>query len=143
MNMVNQAIGMIDIAEKQGHALLKCDSVEEAEKLVNVISPDDILKKSGADILRIWVAASNYSEDLRIDYTILEQHADAYRKIRNTFRYILGNLRDEFSENDFNKINYDELCELDKLMLHKIYLLNDNLYYPTNHPLELQYPSHL
>ena len=56
----------------------------------------------------------------------MEQHADAYRKIRNTFRYILGNLRDEFSENDFNKINYDELCELDKLMLHKIYLLNDN-----------------
>ena len=97
-----------------------------SKSLGNVISPDDILKKYGADILRIWVAASNYSEDLRIDYTILEQHADAYRKIRNTFRYILGNLRDEFSENDFNKINYDELCELDKLMLHKIYLLNDN-----------------
>ena len=56
----------------------------------------------------------------------MEQHADAYRKIRNTFRYILGNLKDEFSEIDFNKINYDELTELDKLMLHKIYLLNDN-----------------
>ena len=97
-----------------------------SKSLGNVISPDDILKKYGADILRIWVAASNYSEDLRIDYTILEQHADAYRKIRNTFRYILGNLRDEFSENDFNKINYNELCELDKLMLHKIYLLNNN-----------------
>ena len=78
-----------------------------SKSLGNVISPDDILKKYGADILRIWVAASNYSEDLRIDYTILEQHADAYRKIRNTFRYILGNLRDEFSENDFNNINYD------------------------------------
>ena len=97
-----------------------------SKSLGNVISPDDILKKYGADILRIWVAASNYSEDLRIDYTILEQHADAYRKIRNTFRYILGNLKDEFSENDFNKINYSELCELDKLMLHKIYLLNES-----------------
>ena len=68
-----------------------------SKSMGNVISPDEILKKYGADILRIWVAASNYSEDLRIDYTILEQHADAYRKIRNTFRYILGNLNDQFS----------------------------------------------
>ena len=61
----------------------------------NVISPEDILKKYGADILRIWVAASDYTEDLRIDYSILEQHAESYRKIRNTFRYILGNLNDK------------------------------------------------
>ena len=97
-----------------------------SKSLGNVILPDDILKKYGADILRIWVAASNYSEDLRIDYTILEQHADAYRKIRNTFRYILGNLNDEFSQTDFNKINYLELSELDQLMLHKIFLMNEN-----------------
>ena len=79
-----------------------------SKSMGNVISPDEILKKYGADILRIWVAASNYSEDLRIDYTILEQHADAYRKIRNTFRYILGNLNDEFSQIDFNNINYND-----------------------------------
>ena len=83
-----------------------------SKSMGNVISPDEILKKYGADILRIWVAASNYSEDLRIDYTILEQHADAYRKIRNTFRYILGNLNDEFSQIDFNNINYNDLSEL-------------------------------
>ena len=97
-----------------------------SKSLGNVISPDDILKKYGADILRIWVAASNYSEDLRIDYTILEQHADAYRKIRNTFRFILGNLKDEFVKTDFSKVNYSDLSELDRLMLHKIYLLNNN-----------------
>ena len=97
-----------------------------SKSMGNVISPDEILKKYGADILRIWVAASNYSEDLRIDYTILEQHADAYRKIRNTFRYILGNLNDEFSQIDFNNIDYYDLSELDQFMLHKIYLLNES-----------------
>ena len=50
-----------------------------SKSLGNVISPEEILKKYGADILRIWVAASNYAEDLRIDHKILEQHADAYR----------------------------------------------------------------
>ena len=61
----------------------------------NIIAPEDILKKYGADILRAWVAASDYAEDLRIDYSILEQHAESYRKIRNTFRFLLGNLRDQ------------------------------------------------
>ena len=70
----------------------------------NVISPDDILKKYGADILRIWVSSSDYAEDLRIDYSILEQHAEAYRKIRNTFRYLMGNLNDKFIEIDFKNI---------------------------------------
>ena len=58
----------------------------------NVIAPEEILKKYGADILRIWVASSNYAEDLRIDYSILDQHSDSYRKIRNTFRYLLENI---------------------------------------------------
>ena len=46
--------------------------------------------KYGADILRLWVASSDYAEDLRIDHLILEQHAESYRKIRNTFRFMLG-----------------------------------------------------
>ncbi len=92
----------------------------------NVISPDDILKKYGADILRIWVASSNYAEDLRIDYSILEQHAEAYRKIRNTFRYLMGNLNDNFSEIDFKNIETEKLPELEKYMLNKIYQLNEN-----------------
>jgi len=95
-----------------------------SKSLGNIISPEDILKKYGADILRIWVAASDYAEDLRIDYSILEQHAESYRKIRNTFRYILGNLNDNFKKTDFEKININEMPELEQYMMHKIYNLN-------------------
>ena len=97
-----------------------------SKSLGNTISPDEILKKYGADILRIWVASSNYDEDLRIDYSILEQNAEAYRKIRNTFRYLLGNLNDNFSEIDFENLNIKKLPELEQYMLNRIYLLNDN-----------------
>ncbi len=95
-----------------------------SKSLGNIISPEDILKKYGADILRIWVAASDYSEDLRIDYSILEQHAESYRKIRNTFRYILGNLNDKYEKIDFEKIDISSFPELEQYMLHKIYNLN-------------------
>ena len=99
-----------------------------SKSLGNVIAPEEILKKYGADILRVWVAASNYAEDLRIDYSILEQHAEAYRKIRNTFRYILGNLNDQFTEQNFIKIEVSELPELEQYMLHKISVLNENFH---------------
>ena len=95
-----------------------------SKSLGNIMSPEDILKKYGADILRIWVAASDYSEDLRIDYSILDQHAESYRKIRNTFRYLLGNLNDKFEKIDFEKINIKELPELEQYMLHKVFNLN-------------------
>ena len=86
----------------------------------NTISPEEILKKYGADILRIWVAASNYAEDLRIDYSILEQHAEAYRKIRNTFRYLLGNLNDEVIDLRFlTKLKLMSSQSLSKLCLIK------------------------
>ena len=90
----------------------------------NTILPEDILKKYGADILRIWVAASNYAEDLRIDHSILEQHAEAYRKIRNTFRYLLGNLNDKVQFNDFETINVKNFPELEKYILNKIFNLD-------------------
>jgi isoleucyl-tRNA synthetase len=97
-----------------------------SKSLGNVIAPEDILKKYGADILRIWVASSNYAEDLRIDHSILDQHADSYRKIRNTFRYLLGNLKDNFEKIDLEKLDLNELPELEQFMLHKIYSLNHN-----------------
>ena len=96
-----------------------------SKSLGNVIAPEDILKKYGADILRIWVASSNYAEDLRIDYSILDQHSDSYRKIRNTFRYLLGNLNDKFEDVNLEKIDVEKLPELEKFMLHKIFSLNE------------------
>ena len=97
-----------------------------SKSLGNVIAPEDILKKYGADILRIWVASSNYEEDLRIDYSILEQHADSYRKIRNTFRYLLGNLNDQSKFTDLDKLELNKLPELEQYMLHRIFCLNEN-----------------
>jgi len=90
----------------------------------NIIAPEDILKKYGADILRAWVAASDYAEDLRIDYSILEQHAESYRKIRNTFRFLLGNLRDQKINFDPNSKEIDKWYELERFMLHQIFILN-------------------
>jgi len=86
----------------------------------NVISPDNILKNYGADILRAWVASSDYAEDIRIDNTILAQHAETYRKIRNTFRFILGNLQDQFEEQDLKKINIENFPEIEKYILGKL-----------------------
>jgi len=97
-----------------------------SKSLGNVIAPEDILKKYGADILRIWVASSNYAEDLRIDYSILDQHSDSYRKIRNTFRYLLGNINDDFEKIDLQKIDIKKLPELERFMFHKIFLLDKN-----------------
>ncbi len=86
----------------------------------NVISPDEILKNYGADILRAWVASSDYAEDLRIDSTILKQHAESYRKIRNTFRFILGNIQDTFTKQNFDKLKFEELPELERYILNKL-----------------------
>ena len=90
----------------------------------NVISPEEILKNFGADILRVWVASSDYSEDLRIDKVILTQHAESYRKIRNTFRFILGNLQDNFIAQKFNNINIEELEELERYILNKLSIVD-------------------
>ncbi len=97
-----------------------------SKSLGNVIAPEDILKKYGADILRIWVASSNYAEDLRIDYSILDQHSDSYRKIRNTFRFLLGNLNDKFEDIDLEKIELQNLPELEKFMLNKMVSINNH-----------------
>ena len=92
----------------------------------NVIAPEDVLKKYGADILRTWVAASDYSEDLKLDHSILDQHAESYRKIRNTFRFLLGNLKDKKNNFDLNSEEIEKWPELERFILHKIFLLNKN-----------------
>ena len=92
-----------------------------SKSMGNVISPEEILKNYGADILRIWVASSDYAEDLRIDKNILAQHAESYRKIRNTFRFMLGNLKDNFVKQDFENVKISELEELEKYILSRLF----------------------
>ena len=98
-----------------------------SKSMGNVISPEDILKNYGADILRVWVASSDYAEDLRIDKSILIQHAESYRKIRNTFRFILGNLKDNYQKQNFDKLDFKKLDELEQYILHKLYVIDKSV----------------
>jgi isoleucyl-tRNA synthetase len=98
-----------------------------SKSMGNVISPDEILKNYGADILRVWVASSDYAEDLRIDKSILTQHAESYRKIRNTFRFILGNLKDTYEKQNFDQLNVEEFNELEQYILHKIFHISKSV----------------
>ena len=98
-----------------------------SKSMGNVISPEDILKNYGADILRVWASASDYAEDLRIDKNILIQHAESYRKIRNTFRFMLGNLKDKFEKQDFKKIQINKMDELEQFILHKLFIIGESV----------------
>lgn len=84
----------------------------------NVIVPDKVMKQLGADILRLWVASVDYQADVRVSDNILKQVAEVYRKIRNTFRFMLGNLHD-FNPSE-NTVSYENLSELDRYMLVKL-----------------------
>tara|TARA_B100000963_G_scaffold357308_1_gene379175 strand:+ start:501 stop:3329 length:2829 start_codon:yes stop_codon:yes gene_type:complete len=89
-----------------------------SKSLGNVVSPEDIIKRSGADVLRLWAALTDYSEDMRIGDEILDNLNDYYRRIRNTFRFILGNI----GEQSLPKcIDYNDLEEIDKYILARIY----------------------
>jgi len=89
-----------------------------SKSLGNVISPQDIIKDYGADILRLWVASTDYNEDIRISPEILNRLAEAYRKIRNTSRFILSNLYDFNPET--NKANYESLRKIDRWILWRL-----------------------
>ncbi len=95
-----------------------------SKSIGNVISPDEIINKYGADILRIWVVASDYSEDLKIDNQIISYQIDSYRKIRNTLRFLLGNLNN-FNNQDL--VKPEQMPELERYLLTRISNLNNNL----------------
>ncbi|MBI5233258.1 MAG: isoleucine--tRNA ligase, partial [Deltaproteobacteria bacterium] len=84
----------------------------------NVISPEEIIREYGAEVLRLWVCAEDYREDIRISKEILKRLSEAYRRIRNTIRFILGNLYDFDPKRDL--VPYEELACLDRLMLHRL-----------------------
>jgi isoleucyl-tRNA synthetase len=84
----------------------------------NVTAPQDIIKDAGADILRLWVAASDYSDDLRIGKEIMKSFAETYRKTRNTLRWMLGTLG--HYDTKAPKVAYQEMPELERYMLHRL-----------------------
>ena len=93
------------------------DGRKMSKSLGNVTAPQDVIKQSGADILRMWVCASDYADDLRIGPEILKTTVDTYRKLRNTIRWMLGSLA-HFREED--RIAPAKMPELERLMLHRL-----------------------
>ncbi len=97
------------VLDEDGHKMSK--------SLGNVTAPQDVIKQSGADILRMWVCAADYADDLRIGPEILKTTVDTYRKLRNTLRWMLGNLA-HFEAAD--KVACAKMPELERLMLHRL-----------------------
>lgn len=89
-----------------------------SKSLGNVVAPQDVMAKSGADILRLWVAASDYSDDLRIGPEILKTFSETYRKLRNTLRWMLGALAHFDAKVD--TVAAEDMPELERLMLHAL-----------------------
>ncbi len=96
------------VLDEQGRAMHK--------SLGNVIMPDEVIKKYGADILRLWVVSEDYNSDVRIGDHLLKAVADTYRKFRNTLRFILGNISDFNPDTDY--VNTSEMREIDRYTLH-------------------------
>ena len=95
-----------------------------SKSLGNVVAPQDVMAKSGADILRLWVAASDYSDDLRIGPDILKNFVETYRKLRNSLRWMLGALAHFEPE---HQVPLAGLPELERLMLHHLHALDGEI----------------
>ncbi|HLK80138.1 MAG TPA: isoleucine--tRNA ligase [Xanthobacteraceae bacterium] len=95
-----------------------------SKSLGNTVAPQDVIKSSGADILRMWVCASDYADDLRIGPEILKTTVDTYRKLRNTIRWMLGNLA-HFREED--RIAYADMPSLERYILHRLSELDESV----------------
>ncbi|MCI9866364.1 isoleucine--tRNA ligase [Rhizobium skierniewicense] len=89
---------------------------KQSKSLGNVVAPQDVMKESGADILRLWVMTTDYWDDQRLGKAIIQTNIDAYRKLRNTIRWMLGTLAHDTGED----IAYADLPELEKLVLHRL-----------------------
>ena len=94
------------------------DGRKMSKSLGNIVTPQDVIKHSGADILRLWVASSDYAEDLRLGKEILKTNVEAYRKLRNTMRYILGALD---GLKDWENVHPSEMPDLERYILHRLY----------------------
>ena len=94
------------------------DGKKMSKSVGNVTDPQKIIDGYGAEILRLWVASADYTEDIRVSEEILKRLVEAYRRIRNTGRFILGNISDFHPETD--AVPYNELEEMDRWILHRL-----------------------
>ncbi len=95
-----------------------------SKSLRNVVAPQTVIKDAGADILRLWVAASDYSDDVRIGPEILQNFVETYRKLRNTIRWMLGSLA---HYDPANTAGFEAMDELERLMLHRLAELDSEI----------------
>jgi isoleucyl-tRNA synthetase len=100
------------VLDEKGHAMHKSAG--------NVVAPQAVIDKLGADVLRLWVALADYNDDVRISDKLLEVPSDGYRRFRNTVRYLLGNTSD-YAQGD--AVAFDKLPELERYVLHRLSLL--------------------
>jgi isoleucyl-tRNA synthetase len=103
------------------HGFVKRPEGEKLSKSKGALSSDEIVAKLGADILRLWIASINFTDDIPVSMEILRESADPYRKIRNTFRYMLGNLADFDPAKD--SVAHNELLEIDRWALNRLHRL--------------------
>ncbi len=102
------------------HGFVVDESGRKMSKSVgNVVAPESVIKQYGADVLRLWVASADYRGDVSISNNIIKQLSDAYRRIRNTCRFMLGNLSDFNIAQDAKDIT--QMSELDRFILHRLY----------------------
>ncbi len=97
------------------------DGRKMSKSLGNTVVPQDVIKQSGADILRLWVVTTDYWEDQRLGKNVLQTNIDAYRKLRNTIRWMLGTLAHDEGED----VPLDKMPELERLMLHRLAELDE------------------
>ncbi|BBA84905.1 isoleucine--tRNA ligase [endosymbiont of Pachyrhynchus infernalis] len=101
-----------------------------SKSIGNIINPNELIKKFGSDIIRLWVSSSDYKKNISVSYEILDRVSDNYKKIRNTIRFLLSNLYDF----DYNKdyINYENMVQIDLWILKKTYFLQKKIIYLYN-----------
>lgn len=99
------------VVDEAGHKMSK--------SVGNVVAPESVIKQYGADVLRLWAASADYRGDVSISSNIIKQLSDAYRRIRNTCRFMLGNFTDFDMVNDARPIS--KMGELDRFILHRLY----------------------
>jgi isoleucyl-tRNA synthetase len=111
-----RGVAPFDVVLTHGFTLAE-DGHKMSKSLGNTVAPQDVIKQSGADILRMWACASDYADDVRIGAEILKTTVDTYRKLRNTIRWMLGNLA-HFRDDD--RVAPEKMPEIERLMLHRL-----------------------